>query len=172
MKRTLCRAAVVVGLLLLGFVAKAWSQAASPPLYIEGKAFRVGMARMEAMTLLAECCLLQLDASKESGFIQSKSDKSIVGSIFFRDGRVSGLRRDVKRSQDKAAAEFILSVYRSLLDGKTEMRALVNVSARPVDGANFTGRDLTFAFSDGRFVTVRHAILDNGDLVVELNEER
>ena len=158
--------------LSLGFVEHASGQTQSPPLYIEGKAFQVGMSRTEATTLLNECCLFQFDSTKESGFIQSKADKSIVGSIFFRDGRVSSLRRNVKQSQDKVAAEFVLAVYRSLLDGKTEMRGLVNISARPVDGANFTGRELVFTFGDGRIVTIEHSILDSGELVVQLHEER
>ena len=66
----------------------------------------------------------------------------------------------------------MLAVYRSLLDGKTEMQSSVNISARPVDGANFTGRELVFRFGDGRIVTVQHSILDNGEALVELNEER
>lgn len=165
-------ALVIVSLLSLAFAGQLEGQVQNPPLYIEGKAFRVGMSRAEATALLNECCLFQLDSAKESGFIQSKADKSIVGAIFFRDGRVTGLRRNVKQSQDKVAVEFVLAVYRSLLDGKTEMQSPVNISARPVDGTNFTGRELVFTFGDGRMVTVQHSILDNGEMVVQLNEDR
>lgn len=165
-------ALVIVFLLSLAFVGQLNGQTRSPPLYIEGKSFHVGMSRTEATALLNECCLFQPDSTKESGFIQSKADKSIVGAIFFRDGRVSGLRRNVKQSQEKVAAEFVLAVYRSLLDGKTEMQGPVNISARPVNGTNFTGRELVFTFGDGRLVTVQHSILDNGEMLVQLNEGR
>jgi hypothetical protein len=159
----------------LGLATATSGQAPSPPLVIEGKAFRIGMPRTEAMALLAECCIVDLDRAGESAFIRSKSSppgRSIVGAIFFRDGRVTGLRRDVVQSQNREAAEFFLALYRSLLNGQNKMSGSVTITANPVDGANFTGRELVFRFPDGRYVTVQHSFGDDGIVVVDLSEER
>jgi hypothetical protein len=147
--------------------------ATSPPLMMEGKAFRVGMSRQEAMTLLADCCLiLPESAAADRLFILSKTGKAIVGGIFFRGGRVVGLRRHEKQWQDKAVGEVILAFYRSVLNGQPQARAVVTVTAEPLEGGNFSGRTLTFTFPDGRVLVLKHSLGDDGMVVVDLEEER
>jgi hypothetical protein len=147
--------------------------ATSLPLMIEGKAFRIGMSRQEALTLLSECCYVPPEAaSNDSMFIINKTGKAIVGGIFFRGGRVVGLRRHERQSQDKAVGEFILAFYRSVLNGQPTARAVVTVTAMPLEGGNFSGRTLTFTFSDGRILVLKHGLADDGTVAVDLEEER
>lgn len=160
------------------------NDARTVPLTIEGKAFRVGMSRQEAMTLLAECCMgspwtpAQMSSlapgvtppGDDDGLFIFDKTKALVGAIFFSGGRVVGLRRDEKQSRGQAAGDVILAFYRSVLDGKPHVRAEVTVTAQPTEGVNFSGRTLSFAFPDGRVLDLRHSVGDDGTVSVELHE--
>src|SRR5262245_56444879 len=86
---------------------------ASAPLLIGGKPFRLGMSQQEAMASIAECC--NTSGSGDSIFIVDKL-VGTLGTIAFKNGRVSRLSMDVKQFQSKDVSEFALAFYRTLLD--------------------------------------------------------
>jgi hypothetical protein len=142
------------------------------PLNIGGATFRIGMSRQEAMSLVAECCGTSA-VSSDGMFLLNKASNEIIGAIFFKDGRVSGLRRDEKQSQNKEVADFILSLYRSVLDRNSLIQpSVVTLSAFSEELSNATSRHLTLTFPDGRRLHLTQSTLDNGEVVVDLQEER
>src|ERR1051325_9940258 len=120
------------------------------PLQIGGQVFRIGMSRQEALASVAECCGTSL-VSNDSMVLHDRSSNTIIGSIFFKEGRVSSLVRNERQSQTKDVSDFIVSLYRGLLDGKTLLRSTpVTVTAFPDEASNATTRHIVLTFPDGR----------------------
>jgi hypothetical protein len=144
----------------------------SLPLMIGGASFRIGMPRQEAMALIAECCKTSAQ-QPDSMFLVDKNSNSIIGGIFFRDGRVSSLERHDKQSQDKAASDFVLAMYRSVLERNTVVTlAGVTVMAFSEELGNASQRHLLLTFPNGRKLRITQANLDDGGVVANLHEER
>jgi len=106
-------------------------------------------------------------------FIMDKNSNDMVGDIFFEDGRVSSLRRHDKHSQHKEASDFMLSVYRSVLERNTSVQSLnVTLSSFSEEMASATKRHLLLTFPNGRKLRISQTSVDTGELVVDLEEER
>jgi len=144
----------------------------SLPLNIGGASFRVGMPRQEAMALIAECCSA-LGGDSDGIVLVGKNGGGILGSIFFRDGRVSALSREEKQVHGKETSDFMVALYRSVLERNTLVQsANVRLSAFSEEMTNSTNRHLLLTFANGRTLRVKQMTLDNGDVVVDLVEER
>jgi hypothetical protein len=144
----------------------------SLPLGIGGASFRVGMSRSEAMALIRDCCRTSA-VSDDGMFLNDKSTNEIIGSISFNDGRVSRLSRHEKQSQNREASDFVLALYRSVLERNTAVQsANLTLSAFPEELANATKRHLLLKFSNGRKLRVSQTSIDDGSVVVDLEEER
>jgi len=144
---------------------------AALPLNIGGASLRIGMPRLEAMELIGRCCTSS--PLSDSMFIMDKNSNDIIGDIFFKDGRVRSLRRHDKHSQHKEASDFMLAVYRSVLERNTSVQSLnVTLSAFSEEMANATKRHLLLTFPNGRKLRISQTSVDTGELVVDLEEER
>jgi hypothetical protein len=139
---------------------------------IGGKSFRIGMPRQEAMALIRECCTTQ--GSEDGMFLIQKTGDffNIVGTIFFKDGQVSKLVRSEKYTGNKDASDFVLALYRSILNGQTTSHAVITISAFPEELSNGTMRNILLTYPDGRKLRVTQHAVDNGQVGVELEEER
>jgi hypothetical protein len=122
----------------------------SVPLNIGGSMFRAGMPRQEAMPLIAECCSTSA-VNPDSMFLVGKNGGSILGSIFFRNGRVSALSRNEKQFRDKDTSDFMVALYRSVLDHNTAVQSVnVTLSAYSEEITNAAQRHLLLTFANGR----------------------
>jgi hypothetical protein len=170
-------ACIVLGACVLNIASTAISAAQSTssqssPLTIGGKTFRLGMSQKEALALIAECC--QTQGSPDSMFlIQKTGDPKILGTVSFKNGRVSHLTADVKQIQSKDVSEFVLTLYRTILDGQTAASgAGVTVSAYPQDIPNATERYVLLSYPNGRKIRLTQFSVDDGTAAVKIEEER
>jgi hypothetical protein len=168
--------ACVLNIALPGILTAQTSRAAtsgqSAPLMIGGKTFRTGMPQQEALALIAECC--QTQGSPDSMFLLQKTgDFHILGTISFKNGRVSHLTVDVKQVQAKDASEFVLALYRTILDGQTAASgAGVTVSAYPQDVASAAERYVLLSYPNGRKIRLTQFSVEDGTSAVKIEEER
>lgn len=144
----------------------------SPPLMIGGANFRIGMSRQEAMALSAECCRTSLEGETGMVLHQKTGDLTIIGTVFFANGRVSGLVADVKQTLGRDASDFALALYRSILNGRTTVQGAVTIQAFPDELSNGTNRHILLIFPDGRKLRVKQFTVDNGLVGAEITEER
>jgi hypothetical protein len=164
-------------LLLLSSVAfaQAPQQAAAraaPVFYFGGKQFYVGMSKREAIAALSGCCELSPPVESEvekrpspaggtqGHFIISKEKSVLVlGSIFFSEGKVASLSRDLDNDVDtfnEDLVAFMREFKRSLPEGDTS--ALV--SLRHERMGNAESDVVTLVFPNGRGLKLRFATLD------------
>ena len=142
-----------------------------PPLFIGGKPFRIGMPRQEAMALIKECCRTQ--GPSDAMFLQAKTgDFSIIGSIHFRDDRVSELVSSLKASGGKETSDLALALYRAILNGRESASENVSLNAFSRESTNGTSRNIVLTYSNGRVLRLAQIAVDDGTLGVNLDEER
>jgi hypothetical protein len=130
------------------------------------------MPRQEAMALIAECC--STVAAHEDGMsVIEKNGGNVLGDICFRDGRVSALSRHDKQARSKETSDFVVALYRSVLERNTVVQSVsVTLSAFSGEMTNAVQRHLLVTFSNGRKLRVSQATLDNGEVVADLTDER
>lgn len=165
----------VLGLVLLGSCLL-FSQTAdqtSPVFYFGGKQFYVGMSKREAIAALSACCELSPPAESEvekrpspAGEIQShyiiskgKSSPRVLGSVFFSEGKVASMSRDLADDVDtfnEDLVAFMRAFKRSLPEGNTS--ALV--SLRHERAGNAESDVVTLVFPNGRGLELHFATLD------------
>lgn len=145
--------------------------------YFGGERFFIGMPQADAEAALSQCCKLSqrprnakqiaADTGRLPGqFILSKDESSpqIIGSIFFEDGRVSGLSRPLGEQEytpwSADSVGLARTLYRALAppSGDTDTRAVVSV--RHERATNGETEVLSFTFSNGRGVRVNMIKLD------------
>jgi len=139
---------------------------------IGGQNFRIGMSRQEAMALIAECCSTLGDSETSMSLIQKTGDSSMLGSISFKGGRVSRLTSDVKQIRGKDTSDFVLALYRTILNGQTTATGTVNISAFPDELSNGINRYILLTYPNGRILRITQFAVDNGQVGAEIEEER
>ena len=86
---------------------------------------------------------------------------------------MSYLSRLEKASQHKESSEFVLAFYRTVLERNTMVQSVnVALSAYSDEISNATHRYIVVSFPNGRTLRVTQASVDNGDVYVQLEEER
>jgi hypothetical protein len=172
------RNAHILGLVVFGSsVLFSQSGDLNPPVfYFGGKQVYAGMPKGEALATLSVCCKLSPPAEPDvdkrphpadrmlGHFIlpREESQQVILGAIYFLNGRVARISRDLSQNFDTFNTDlvtFMRAFKRSVPDGETS----AVVSLRHERMSNAESQVLTFVFPNGRGLEVHVATLDNGN---------
>jgi hypothetical protein len=131
------------------------------------------MSRQEALAAVGECCRSVVCCGGDGVFVYSKTgDYSMLGSIQFKDGRVSDLHADVAASGDKETSDFVRALYRVMLNGQTTTNTAVSIKVFAQESPNSTLRNIYLYFPDGRILWVYQSSGDDGSVVARIDELR
>jgi hypothetical protein len=124
---------------------------------------------------LDACC--RLSGSGDAFFIISKSGPPFetLGAVWFKDGRVSMLRRDRASSDSVDTASFALTLFRLVSEASGPNGAVAVVRTETSELSNATTRTIRLQFGDGRALTVTLLSADDPNLgrsteIAELHE--
>ena len=147
-----------------------------PEFYFSGKSLTVGMAESSAVTSLAACCTLTpaVNASDKpevgGHFIRTKEGPPyrILGSIFFRNGRVSRIERPLDEDFDGYNDDVVRvarALYRALAPTTGDSSSTVSLSLQHLRMSNANGDVLSLSFPNGRGIQLQITTLDNPDSI-------
>ncbi len=135
-------------------------------LFIGEQEFWIGMSKNEVDKRLQACC--KPLSNEEGAFIEANDNKTL-GAVWFKSGRVSGLRRDELRASETEAVALGLKMFRlvsQLGNGSAQ------ITTDTLEATNATLRTITMAFPDGNTLEVWHSQSDAGGARVELKVSR
>jgi hypothetical protein len=123
------------------------SQQPEEAIVIEGQRFELGMSKDAALARIAECCMF-------IGNIISSKGPPVVprGAIWFADGKVVTVRRDVGQFQEAESIVLGQTLYRLITEFTKTHGRLATVYTGETEGEGFTMRDISLDFRNGRRV--------------------
>jgi len=157
----------LVNFALLFFVVRTVSGQPRPEtIFIGGESLSLGMAQQEATRRLEKCCSISVvndprDPNVKSSFISNKDRTDILGSIWFRDGKVKRLQREGEFSQNPESIRLVLALYRLLSQATHSEPVTVVLHAGTQELSNGSSKTITLTFSEGRSVQIDIASPDN-----------
>lgn len=174
-----CKRFSIISLLLVASIPL-FSQNTNDPIqqafYFGGQRIYVGLSQIKATMALSSCCELSPKEIKPipipgkgapGQFILSKDHNEILGSIWFSEGKVSRVSRDLAVNVDSYSQDlvsFMKILKRSLPEGTNE--AVVTIKHKSM--SNGDSDEITIVFPDGHGIELEIVTLDtpfpgNGD---------
>ena len=137
-------------------------QLQQPGVSVGGEVLRLNIERQEALKRLSSCCKT-VPFGNDAVIVTDKKDiNQVFGTIYFEDGRVSGIAADKNWSPEPASYETALAFYRLVDQIAHGGPAKVTVSTYSQEATNATSKGVIMLFSTGRRIRIEIVNLDPG----------